>query len=96
MPTPENINETKLEKQRLRQFATDQRSGLPNKTASSKLICDRLTTMAEYQEASTICSYVDVGDEVLTVDLLQKALVQGKRIAVPFVRRHRLALFPLQ
>jgi len=52
--------------------------------------------MAEYQEASTICSYVGVGDEVLTVDLLQKALVQGKRIAVPFVRRHRLALFHLQ
>jgi 5-formyltetrahydrofolate cyclo-ligase len=96
MPTPENSNELRLEKQRLRQFATDQRSGQPNKTALSQVICNTLTTMAEYQEAGTICSYVGVGDEVLTVALLQNALAQGKRIAVPYVRRHRLALFHLQ
>jgi len=96
MPTPENIKKIKLEKQRLRQIAMQQRSGQPNKTALSQVICNTLTTMVEYQEAGTVCSYVGVGDKVLTVDLLQTALAQGKRIAVPFVRSHRLALFHLQ
>lgn len=46
-------------------------------------ICRALTELLVYREAGLIFSYVSVGDETDTAELIRRALAEGKRVAVP-------------
>ena len=96
MKTPEEHCEIKCKKQRLRHFALQQRHRQPHKLDLSRIICAFVQSLPKYAEAKTVCSYIGVGDEVLTSGLVQNALAQGKRIVVPYVHCHRLVLYHLQ
>jgi len=71
------------------------RDAQPNTEALSERICATLKMLPEYQHAETICSYVGVGNEVLTWNFLDAAMAGGKKIVVPYVSKGRLALFRL-
>jgi 5-formyltetrahydrofolate cyclo-ligase len=82
-------------KARLRGTAIRRRQAQPDREALSVRICTTLRTLPEYRDAETICSYVGVGSEVLTWDLLREAMAAGKKVVVPYVDQSRLALSSL-
>lgn len=96
MKTPKDLREMRLKKQELRQIALQQRHRQSHKPDLSRVIYTSVQSLPEYAEAKTVCSYIGVGDEVLTTGLVQSALAQDKRIAVPYVHGRRLALYRLQ
>lgn len=53
------------------------------KSRADKSILSRLTRLREYQGAQTVLTYVSLPIEVDTFGLIQKALEDGKRVAVP-------------
>jgi len=79
----------------LRPLAVRRRDAQTNTEALSERICATVRTLPEYQRVETICSYVGVGNEVLTWNFLDVATAGGKKIVVPYVSEGRLALFRL-
>lgn len=84
-----------VRKATLRRIALGRREAQPNKAVLSERICATLARLPEYPQARTICSYVGVGSEVLTWNLLQAAIADGQRVIVPYVDGGRLRLFHL-
>jgi 5-formyltetrahydrofolate cyclo-ligase len=54
--------------------------------AGSRIIADRLTTLKDYQEAEIVMFYASCGSEVSTDEMIEKALKNNRRVAVPLVR----------
>ncbi len=48
-------------------------------------VLERVLALPEYRDAGTIYAYVDCKHEVETRDLIERALAEGKRVAVPKV-----------
>jgi 5-formyltetrahydrofolate cyclo-ligase len=82
-------------KKAIREEAHARRNALPNKDELSRVICERLVTLPEYQAARTVLYYVDVRSEVRTRDYLATALRHDKRIVVPYCVEGELELFHL-
>lgn len=49
----------------------------------SSRILERLLKLEEYRQADTIMVYLSVRNEVSTVELIKRAMSQGKRVAAP-------------
>jgi 5-formyltetrahydrofolate cyclo-ligase len=90
--TPESFQENK---KAIREQAHANRNGLPNKDELSKVICERLITLPEYERARTVMYYVDARSEVRTRHYLPTALRHDKRIVVPYCVEGELELFLL-
>ncbi len=52
---------------------------------SSGKLCEKFLTTPQYRQAKTIYGYLPYNQEVRTVPILQQALADGKRVAVPKV-----------
>ncbi len=50
----------------------------------SKAIADKLINSNEFKSADTVFIYVNIGDEVETLQIINKALQLGKKVAVPY------------
>jgi len=85
----------RAQKATLRRTVLRRREMQPNKAVVSGSICATLERLPEYRQARTICSYVGVGSEVLTWNLLRAAIAGGKQVIVPYVDGSRLLLFHL-
>jgi 5-formyltetrahydrofolate cyclo-ligase len=83
------------QKNAIREQAHAARNALADKDGLSRLICDRLVSLPEYQSARTVMYYVDVRSEVRTRHYLRTALGHGKRIVVPYCVDDELATFLL-
>ena len=83
------------QKARLRRMALRRRETQPNKVVLSEKICVTLQGLLGYQQTKTICSYVGVGSEVLTSNLLRTAIAGDKQVIVPYVDGSRLRLLHL-
>jgi len=53
--------------------------------SASLRLADMLFETSQYQEARTIYLYLPYNQEVRTIPILQRALQEGKRVAVPKV-----------
>jgi 5-formyltetrahydrofolate cyclo-ligase len=82
-------------KKSIRERAHAARNALADKDGLSRLICERLVALPEYQSAKTVMYYVDVRSEVRTRHYLQTALGHGKRIVVPYCVADELETFLL-
>lgn len=60
---------------------------------NSIAILDKLMNMDEYKEASCIYAYYSFGKEVMTKPLIQKALSEGKRVALPKVNGEEIEFY---
>lgn len=59
---------------------------LPEKErAASEKICSYVCSLPEYKEADVIYCYVDYNHEVFTWPIMERAMKDGKRVAVPRV-----------
>ncbi len=53
--------------------------------ADSGLICEKLCALGEFQKAEWIYVYIDYKNEVMTGEIMTKALSMGKHVAAPKV-----------
>ena len=85
-----------VEKADLRRVARERREtlGARDRSEWSREICARARELPEYRDADVVACYVSIGAEVATRALLQAALLDAKRVAVPVsdLRAHRLDL----
>ncbi len=74
-----------LSKDKLRSQIASFRMSLDNEEylKKSNIILNKLINSQWYLEADTIISYVSVNNEVDTIGLINRALSDGKRVAVP-------------
>lgn len=82
MQRPDNIKEYKMQ---LRQKFKERRRAMTEtrKQQADHRIAARLRSLASYRRAKTILTYVSTPIEVGTRDIIEKALSDGKRVAVP-------------
>ena len=65
-------------------------------TTKSRLITDSLISLPEYKNAARLFLYVDCKNEVVTRDLIRRALSEGKQTAVPKCRDRRMDFFEIR
>ncbi len=80
------------EKTRLRREVIARRDAEPERDARSRAIGERLRALPAYRAARTVAWYAGVASEVATVPLIELALSEGQRVAVPYVAGDRLGL----
>ena len=82
-------------KKNLRQEVLKKRSQMPleERIEKSMSIYETLVSLEEYKNADWIFTYINMGAEVRTVPLIEKAWSEGKRIAVPVAKANRLMYF---
>lgn len=51
----------------------------------SSIIREHLLSSGEFKAAATVMAYVSLPQEVDTLDIIQEALKQGKRVGVPYI-----------
>lgn len=88
--------EIRAHKRQMRAICLRKRRALPNKTALSLRICDRMTGTREYVNARTLATYVSLPEEVQTQELIHRAWTDGKMVVVPCCVEDELRLFRLR
>ena len=74
----------------IRKTILAQREQLPagTRAAHSAAITERLLQLPEYQQAGTVLGYMNFGTEFASELWVERALADGKRLALPKVNRH--------
>ena len=74
-----------MNKQQLRSAIRDRKKTIsPAQIACcSRQLCDMVRSTDAYKQANTIYGYLPYNQEVRTVSMLQRALDEGKKVAVP-------------
>lgn len=87
-----------MEKKDIRKLIFSRRKAVTEEEIhnQSRIICDKILTQESYQKASCIYAYVDFNREVKTMDLIETALKQGKRVAVPKVHGKDMNFYYLE
>jgi 5-formyltetrahydrofolate cyclo-ligase len=69
----------------LRRTVLSRRGSLPSGEIArcSALAADHLLSLPEFAHAGTVMFFVSFGSEVRTLDMIERALEQGKRVAAP-------------
>ena len=83
-----------LVRQQVFKQLTTQQEG--TRRRKSGVIQRKLTRLAVFRHAKTVCCYVSLPYEVDTWRLIKQMLAMGKRVVVPKVARQRLILSELQ
>ena len=81
-----------ITKQELRKKYREIRNGITDvvRHNESKIICHRLTESSWYQETDVVFCYLSYGSELETNSLIQKALTDGKTVAVPVIKENEM------
>ena len=76
-----------MTKKEIRKIVKERRSLLlpEEETAASRKILELLISLPEYREADTVYCYVDYNHEVQTWPVMERAMADGKQVAVPRV-----------
>ena len=71
-------------KSKLRKEAREKRKQILNREISDELIAEKLLSLDEYKGAKTILIYASLDEEIKTDDIINRALSDDKRVAVPY------------
>ena len=76
-----------MEKTELRKWIRSQKRAMTPEQieTASRILADKFFATSYYQEAGTIYGYMPYNQEVRTTPILQQALFDGKKVAVPKV-----------
>lgn len=82
-------------KNEMRKAFLEERNTIPKEQQieKSKIIFEKLISSSEYKNADWIFTYIDMGSEVKTIPLIEKAWSDKKRVAVPIAKANRLMYF---
>lgn len=70
-------------KSELRQFYREKRKNLVDKDTKDKQICERFLSDELYKKVKTLLCYAALKDEINIDSIIEKALKDGKRVALP-------------
>lgn len=70
-------------KNELRRFYREKRKSLSDKDNKDRKICERLLNSDLYKKAQTLFCYAALNDEINTDSIIEKALKDGKKVALP-------------
>ncbi|MEO1528714.1 MAG: 5-formyltetrahydrofolate cyclo-ligase [Planctomycetota bacterium] len=84
------------EKASLRRTIRAARREFVDKEAASKTIVEQVLAMPTYRDAKCVLWYLDVRDEVRTLDGVRRALSQQASVAIPWCDEKELRLFRLR
>jgi 5-formyltetrahydrofolate cyclo-ligase len=89
-----------MTKSELRRHALDLRDAESDRETKSRIIQERLLQLPDYENATTVLTYIGVKSEVGTGVIVQETLEEGKRMAIPYVTdaglRAAIILNPLE
>lgn len=71
-------------KSELRKSAREKRRKLLNKENTDLIIAENLLSLEEYKNSQTVLIYASLEDEIKTDSIIDSALSENKRVAVPF------------
>ena len=76
-----------MEKKELRKWIRDQKRAMTPEQIknASRILAEKFFATSYYRDAVTIYGYLPYNQEVRTVPILRKALLDGKKVAVPKV-----------
>lgn len=76
-----------MDKKALRQQIREKKRAMTQQQIldASARLCEKFCCTKQYQDAMTVYGYLPYNQEVRTVPILQRAMADGKRIAVPKV-----------
>lgn len=82
-------------KTEMRKAFLEERTSMPKEEQieKSKIIFEKLINSQEYKNADWIFTYIDMGSEVKTIPLIEKAWADKKHVAVPIAKANRLMYF---
>jgi len=88
--------EIKQEKAALRAKIKELRRRLPQASVErwSQAICEKVLALPVVRDAVCLMSYVSIGNEVATHDLIRALLARGKQVAVPLLDPETEAIIP--
>lgn len=78
------VNDIRLEKKQLREHFKKLRASVPDKEAKDLKIRNKLSNLWVYRDAKTVFTYVSMGSEVSTIEIIEMALKASKKVAVPY------------
>lgn len=76
-------------KKELRQKALAARNALENRAEKSRRIAAHILKSVAYQNTERIFTFVNMGSEVETEEIIRQAWQDGKTVAVPKTEKHR-------
>ena len=80
-------------KKELRAGMKSVREQIPDRIGKSLKIAERLSGSEMYKAAEVIAFYLNIGSEVETKDMIQKAQKDGKTVVLPKVEGDRLVMY---
>ena len=93
----EDIIQAKKEK---RSFYRKKRKNITEdeRETLDKILFDKAVSLKEFREASVILAYYPINDEINTLPIIEYALSEGKRVALPIssTEHHTLSLSNLR
>ena len=74
-----------MDKKALRKYIREKKSAMTQAEIenASRGLCDRFLETEQYRHAKTVYGYLPYNQEVRTTPILERALLDGKRIAIP-------------
>lgn len=69
------------------------RKNILDKTEKSKIICEKIASLPEYQNSKVIAAYSALDDEVDLTNIINECLVSGKTICLPKVSNESSMVF---
>ncbi len=78
------MNDLKAE---LRRQAYDSRNDQVGKDTLSRLICEKFTAQASYQQSETVMWYIHCRSEVRTLPAIARTLCENKKTVIPYCTR---------
>jgi len=98
MPDAARRGTMKIDRSALRRDAKALRDALSEgfRAEASEAVCRNIAALPEYASARTVFAYYPMGSELDPRPLLEKALCEGKTVALPKVMgRERMAFYPV-
>lgn len=74
-----------MDKKALRKWIREKKTAMSQVEIekASRELCDRFLQSEQYRQAKTVYGYLPYNQEVRTIPILERALLDGKRIAIP-------------
>lgn len=78
-------------RKRSREFYKEKRNAVPKEVCAekSRMICERVLSCREYEEADVLFAYYPLGKEADCREVIKKAWEDGKRVALPKTGQNR-------
>lgn len=82
-------------KNEMRREMLKKRNSMPleDRAEKNRIIREKIVSLDKWKKADTVFTYIDMGSEVNTTELISKAWSENKKVCVPIAKKNRLMYF---